>query len=73
MESEVCFEQTNMRGQTVKQRNREGQTRKATNKGGGTDKQTNKGEERVASDGFGENLFISCLKIDPTLRNFQVT
>ena len=38
MESEVCFEQTKMRGQTVKQRNGEGQTRKPTNKGGGTDK-----------------------------------
>ena len=38
-------------------------------------KETNRGteEERaVASDGFGENLFMSCLKIEPKLRSFQV-
>ena len=32
-----------------------------------------RGEERgIQSDGFRENLFISCLKIEPKLRNFQV-
>ena len=60
MESEVSFERTNRRGETGKQTNRvEGGEDKAV---GG----------RIPSDGFGESLFISCIKIEPKLRNFQV-
>ena len=57
MESEVCFKQTNKRVESGKQSN--GEEERA---GGGL----------IHSDGFGESLFISCLKIEPKLRNFQV-
>ena len=67
MESEVSFERTNRRGVTGKKTNMEEES----------NKQTNGGEERavggrIQSDGFGESLFISCIKIEPKLRNFQV-
>ena len=57
MESEVCFNQTNKRVESGKQSNREEERA-----GGGL----------IHLDGFGESLFISCLKIEPKLRNFQV-
>ena len=69
MESEVSFDRTNRRGVTV--------TGKQTNREEESNKQINGGEERavggrIQSDGFGESLFISCIKIEPKLRNFQV-
>ena len=67
MESEVSFERTNMRVESGKQTNREEESNKQTNGG-----EARAEARRIQSDGFGESLFISCLKIEPKLRNFQV-
>ena len=56
MESEISFDLTKRRVEAGKETKRRGEER-----AGG-----------IQSDGFGENLFISCLKIEPKLRNFQV-
>ena len=60
MESEIGFNLTNGRVETGKETKR-GEGREARAVAG-----------RIQPDGFGENLFISCLKIEPKLRSFQV-
>ena len=67
MESEVCFERTNMRVELGTQTNREEESNKQTTGG-----EARAEARRIQLDGFGESLFISCLKIEPKLRNFQV-
>ena len=67
--------QPNREAESGKQRNREFESGKQRNREVESGKQRNR-EERAAgliqSDGFGESLFISCIKIEPKLRNFQV-
>ena len=57
MESEVCFQQQAKMTRGVRSTKEEEETT---------------GVGQTQSDSFGESLFISCLKIDPKLRNFQV-
>ena len=57
MESEVCFQQAKMMRGERSTKEEEETT----------------GLGQTQSDSFGESLFISCLKIEPKLRNFQVS
>ena len=57
MESKVCFQQQAKMTKGVRSTKEEEETT---------------GLGQTQSDSFGESLFISCLKIDPKLRNFQV-
>ena len=70
MESEVCFDLTNRRLVEAGKETKRGEEERAVY----PIPSHPRGEEEraVASDGFGENLFMSCLKIEPKLRSFQV-